>query len=94
VPAHLPLHVRPGRVAALGGDPRVVVQDRVEDLEPQVRHPDLVAVREGEGEEEVALRVVLPDGVDLSAGVAAGLFDGQQDVGPVHGGYWRLSGYL
>ena len=94
VPAHLPLHVRPGRVAALGGDPRVFVQDRVEDLEAEVRHPHLVAVREGEGEEEVALRVVLPDGVDLPAGVAAGLFDGQQDVGPVHGGYWRLSGYL
>ena len=74
------LHVRPGGVAALAADVRQAVQDGVEDLEPEVGHPDLVGVGEGEGDAEAAGPVLLPDGVHLAAGVTAWLFDGEEQL--------------
>ena len=84
--AQLRLHVRPGGVAALAGDLRQPVQDGVEDLEAEVGHPDLIGVGEGEGKAEAAGLRVFPDGIDLAPGVAAGFFDGEQELAGIHCG--------
>ncbi len=84
-PSQLRLHVDPRRVATLGERPRVVVQDFVEDLEPEVAHPDVVDVREGEADARAdALR---PDRVPvfraravLAAQVAGGFLNEVDEI--------------
>ena len=73
--AELGLHVDPRRVAALGERARVVVQDLVEDLEPEVAHPDVVDVGEREADAGRTTVLVLARHVPLAAEVPNGLFD-------------------
>jgi hypothetical protein len=70
--AELRLHVGPHRVAALGQELRVRVDEPVQDLVAKVAHPDLVHV--GEAEEDAAADRV-PVLVDL-AGLAAQVLGG------------------
>jgi hypothetical protein len=80
------LHVRPGSIATLAGHLRQIVEDRVEDLEPEMRHPDLISVREGKGEMETASLRIFSHGIDLAADIAAGFFNGDQEFAGDHCG--------
>src|SRR4051812_35715916 len=71
--AQLGLHVDPRRIGALGEQARMPVHDRVQDLEAEVAHADLVDVREAQAHARVGtvpglLRLAL-----LAAQVARGL---------------------
>ncbi len=88
-PAHaeFPFHVGPRGVAALAGDFPPAIEDSVEDLDPEMRHPDLVGVRKRDGETEVDGSGIFSDGVDLSPGVPAWLFDGEKEFAGMDGGW-------
>ena len=70
--SQLLLHVRPGREDALRQHVRLLIEDVVEDGEPEVRHADVVDVGVGEGQAQRRGVPVLDDGVPLAAGIAGG----------------------
>ena len=77
--AQLGLAVEPGREHALAGEPVGLVEDAVQDLRPQVRHPDLVDVGEGQADPGGHRRRVLARLLVLAADVARRLFDLAQE---------------
>ncbi len=79
--AQLRLHVDPRGEAALARDARVGVEDRVEDLGPQVRHADLVEIGEGQHHAGGHLGRVLDHRLVLAAQVAGRDRDAVDEVG-------------
>jgi hypothetical protein len=73
--AELFLHVAPRGIGALGQGRAVAVQDPIEDLEPEVAHPDVVQVRKRQRDPRSHARPVLALRAVLSAEVAHGLLD-------------------
>ena len=78
--AQLGLHVDPRRERALARDPRVLVEERVEDLRPEVGHPDVVDVGEREADARLDRRRILGDRLILAAEVARRLLDLVQET--------------
>ena len=79
--AQLGLAVEPGGEDPLARDPVRLVEDAVEDLRAEVRHPDLVRVRERQADAGAHGRRVLADLLVLTPDVAGGLFDAVQEFG-------------
>ena len=73
--AQLALHVDPRRERALAQDARLLVQERIEDLRPEVRHPDVVDVGERQRDAHVDGRPVLDDRLVLAAEIPRRLLD-------------------
>ena len=67
--AHQALHVAPRREAKLGDPVGAPVDDVVEDLEPEVGHPDLVEVGETKQEANAGLGGILPRRVEKASRV-------------------------
>jgi hypothetical protein len=67
------LHVAPRREAELGDAVGAPVDDVVEDLEPEVGHPDLVEVGEAEQEADARLGWILPRRVEKASRIPARL---------------------
>jgi hypothetical protein len=73
-------HVRPGAEDPLGRGVVAGVEQRVEDAVAEMGHPDLVDVREAEGERHRDVAVVLDHLVPLAADVAQGFRDRAQEL--------------
>ena len=74
------LGVHPGGVGPLCQDLRPGVQQLIEDLEAQVRHPDLIGIGKRQSHPDVDLRRVFHRRVPLPGDVSRGLADEGQDV--------------
>ncbi len=78
--AHDRFHVGPGGVNALCQEVAVLVDQVVEDHQPQVGHAEVVDVGEGEGDFVVNIGPVFADLVVFAAGVAARFGDAGEDA--------------
>ena len=78
--AHLLLHVAPGGENTLAPDAFHVVHNAVEDPHTEVRHTDLIGVREAEGHTGIHLREVLHHRIVLAAHIARRLLHAGQDA--------------
>ena len=78
--AHFVLHVGPGRVDPLAPDPVHLVQDAAEDPHAEIRHADLVAVREAERHPEIHRGQVLHHGAHFPTGVPSRLRHGRYEA--------------
>ena len=74
--SHPPVHVRPGGVTPLGNDLRVLIQNRIQNLQPQVRHPHLIGIRKGQGKAQIS--IILANGAHLPTHVAGRLFNSKE----------------
>lgn len=77
--AHFLLHVWPWRKHALAVGVRALVEQVVEDFHPEVRHADLIIVREAEREPDVHVRRILFYHPELAACILHRLFHRHQD---------------
>ncbi len=78
--AKLLLHIRPRGEHPLAPHAGHLVEDAVQNAEPQVAHPDLIGVREAEGEAEVHIPLVLLHLVIFPAGIPGGLLHSGQNT--------------
>jgi hypothetical protein len=76
--AHQLLHVAPRREAELREPVLAAVDQVVEDLQPEIGHPDLVQVREAEEHPDRSFRRILPERVEEATRVPARLGDRRQ----------------
>ena len=85
-PPEMFLHVPPGREDPLAERPRAVVQDLMQEEDPEVGHPDLVHV--GKPEEDADPRILPGDAgrPDLAPAVAGGFPDGGRQKAHALGG--------
>ena len=83
------LEVGPGQEDPLAGDAGLVVEQVVEEPEPEVGHADLVGVREAEREADPRRGQVLLDGAELAADVAGRLLGAEDQVVERGGGGQR-----
>ncbi len=84
-PAQFSLEVDVGGEASFREAVGSIVEDFVEDPQPEVAHPDLVQIGIDEAPFERGRRPVLLNGVPFAPGVPAGLADAAQyplDSGP------------
>jgi hypothetical protein len=83
--AQLGLHVGPRRERALARDPGIAIEQRIDDLGPQVRHPDVVDIRKREADAglealDAVPGVLLDHGLVLAAEVPHRLGDAIDEV--------------
>ena len=78
--AHLLFHIAPGRKHTLAPDVFPCVRDRIQNLDAEVRHPDLIAVWEAERIAQRDVVFILDNTVELSAGIATGLLHQRQNL--------------
>ena len=77
---HFLVHVAPRSEGALAPDEGQAVHRFIQDLHAQIRHADLIGVREAEGQAELHLVLVFDDLVILAAGIARWLLHARQDA--------------
>jgi hypothetical protein len=70
---HKDLRIDPRREGPFCQDLGMAIQDMMQDLQAEVGHPDLVAVRKGKGHLQASLRGVLMDRVVLPSQIAGRL---------------------
>ena len=92
--SQLLLHVRPGREAPLGREVGMTVENVVEDLQPEMGHPEFVAVGIAEGEASANRRRILADRVPLATGITCGLLYPRQDHIQIQIQIRRISPYF
>ena len=99
LPPHRRLHIGPRQEHPLGERVRPRIDDLVQDGQPEVRHADVVDVREKQRDPDGGGIPILDRLVQLAAGVAAGLFHVRQDAredagnfGGVHG-IWNMDSF-
>jgi hypothetical protein len=78
------LHVGPGGVDTLGGDPLQTVQDMVKNAETEMAHPHFVNIRKGQGEVDIDLRRIFPQATELPSQIAGRAADPGEDVFKFH----------
>ena len=75
------LHVGRGRIGAFRPAPRQLVEDRVEDVEPEVAEAQVVQVGKHQGDAQLDVLAVLVDRVQFRPEVTGRLGDVREDVG-------------
>ena len=85
-------HIAPGREASLAPDAVHAIKKAVEDLHAEVRHADLVGIREAEGDAHIDLLLILHDLIVLPADIARGSLhlskQGVDCIIHIHTGYF------
>lgn len=79
-PAHLLLHIAPGREAALAPHALDVVHHAVENAHTKVRHTDLIGIGEAEGDARVDLAFILHNGIEFPADITRRLLHAGQNA--------------
>ena len=79
-PAELSLHVDVRRKGPLGPGAGIAIENVIENLQPQIAEPDIVAVRKRETDAQVDAPEILMHRVELCAEIAARLLNDRQDL--------------
>ncbi len=73
-------HVGPRRIDPFRGNAVHLIEDMIQDRQPEMAHADFIGVGEGQGKTQIDLRQILGDAAEFTAEVAGRFFDLVQAV--------------